>query len=227
MTLSVEDFRARLRSHLPVGWFPDNAPVLDAVLGSIATHKSFSMEQLDYVGDQARISTLRDVFLNMFADEFFGKGMLPRRVGEADGNYRARIKRELFRDRGTRPAMVGVIEDLTGTEPVIFEPMNARDTGAYNINMAYNSAGRYGSNLMPYQVIIDVTRGATVGGVPGAQGYGNKPRAAYPKAIGGYGRGAMMYATPSDIKADVTDETIINAINATRPVGTTVWVKIT
>jgi hypothetical protein len=226
MAFNAEEFRTRLRSHLPIGWFPDDSPVLDAVLSGVAAQKSFLMDQLDYVGDQARIATLRDVFLDMFADDHFGPGVLPRKGSEVDDSYRERIKRELFRDRGTRPAMAEAIKDLTGNEPVIFEPMNVRDTGTYGGKMAYGLAGRYGSSLMPFQVLIDVKNTVT-GGIPGVHGYAIGSSLPPARTRGGYGVGALIYSTPEMVKVDVSNQDVMDAINTTRPVGVTAWTKIT
>ncbi|CAH2606509.1 conserved protein of unknown function (plasmid) [Rhodovastum atsumiense] len=134
------DFVGRLRSALPGRWFPDDAPVLSALLSGLASAWESIYALLTYTKAQTRISTATDVFLDGIGADFFGVD-LQRRTAESDTQYRRRIKRELLRERGTRAAVISVLEDLTGRTPRVFEPARPADTGGYGAGgCGYGSA---------------------------------------------------------------------------------------
>ena len=116
-----QDILARLRSVLPTRWFPDDAPVLAALLIGLASGWSWAYQQLRYVKAQTRIATATEIWLDIIALDFFGNRLV-RRIPQSDDAFRSRIQRELFRERGTRDAIVSVLRDLTGRAPVVFEP---------------------------------------------------------------------------------------------------------
>jgi hypothetical protein len=130
MTGDREDMVARLRAVLPTRWFPDGSPVLDGVLNGLAAGWSWAYDQLQYVKAQTRIATATDVWLDIIANDFFGSRLV-RHAGQGDKAFRGRIQRELFRERGTRGAIISVLQDLTGRAPVVFEPARPADTGGY------------------------------------------------------------------------------------------------
>src|SRR5258708_34314097 len=103
MTGDQLDMLARLRTVLPTRWFPDQAPVLDALLSGLAAAWTWAYDQLHYVKAQTRIATASDIWLDIIALDFFGRHLV-RRSGQSDAAFRARIQRELFRERGTRGA---------------------------------------------------------------------------------------------------------------------------
>jgi hypothetical protein len=80
----------------------------------------------------------------------------------------------------------------------------------------YGVAGAYGSVLHPYQAFVTAFR-------PMGQGL---------PFVSGYGVSTGAYSTPSRSAygqlsgGDVTDEDIYAAIDATKPVGTVVWTRI-
>src|ERR1700743_408669 len=116
-----QDMSGRLRSVLPTQWFSDSTPVLNAVLGGFASGWTWTYGFLQYVQAQTRIATASDVWLDVIAMDFFGD-RLARRPGQNDDVFRDRITRELFRERGTRAAVVDILWDLTGRVPIVFEP---------------------------------------------------------------------------------------------------------
>ena len=130
MTGDQQDMLARLRTVLPTRWFPDSAPVLDGLLSGLASGWSWAYQQLQYVKAQTRIATATDIWLDIIANDFFGS-RLARRTGQSDEAFRSRIQRELFRERGTRGAIIAVLQDLTGRAPLVFEPARSTDTGGY------------------------------------------------------------------------------------------------
>jgi hypothetical protein len=100
------DLVSRLKSVLPTGWFADSTPVLDGVLNGLAAGWAGVFGLLGYVQMQTRIATASDTFLDLVAADFFA-GRITRSAGEPDESLRARIDRELLRERATRGARRG------------------------------------------------------------------------------------------------------------------------
>lgn len=151
---------ARLRATLPARWFADDSPVLDALLAGLAQAWLSLFGFLDFVRVQARIRTASGEWLDLISSDFFGT-RLPRRNGESDGAFCARILLELRRPRATRAAITGALQDLTGRAPVIFEPARAADTGAWNMALGYGVAGGWGSLMLPYECFVLAYRPST------------------------------------------------------------------
>src|SRR3954462_12386576 len=117
----------RVRTALPTRWFPDHAPVLARLVSGLASGWSWAYQQLQYVKMQTRFATATEVWLDIIAYDFFGSQFM-RRSGQGDESFRGRVRRELFRERATRGAIVAALEDLTGRTPVVFEPARPTDT---------------------------------------------------------------------------------------------------
>jgi hypothetical protein len=205
-----------------VRWFPDSAPVLDALLGGLASGWSSVYQQLQYVRAQTRIATATDIWLDVVAQDYFGFH-LTRRAGQGDAAFRAAIHRELFRERGTRAAVVSVLQDLTGRPPQIFEPARPGDTGGYASSaggcggLGYGCAGGWGSLTLPFQCFITAYRpiGAGIAMISGWSSNG-----------GAYGQGAIEYASLAMVQAQVTDADIYKAVAGVLPVATVGWTRI-
>lgn len=222
MTSNQGDMLARLRAVLPTHWFPDSAPVLDGLLSGLASGWSWFYQQLQYVKAQTRIVTATDVWLDIIADDFFGN-RLARRTGQSDGAFRSRIQHELFRERATRGSIIGVLEDLTGRAPIVFEPARSTDTGGYASligvggGVGYGSAGGWGSLALPFQCFITAYR--PVGsGIATVCGWGGP--------TGCYGRGTIEYASLEMVQGQVTDEDIYAAVADVMPVAAIAWTRI-
>ena len=213
---TAADMLARLRQLLPLRWFPDTAPVLSALLAGLSDGWAWLYVMLGYVKAQTRIATATDSFLDLIARDFFAGG-LPRRFGEADAAYRARIRHELLRPRATRAALVAELTALTGRAPVVFEPARPADTGAYGMALGYGACGGWGSLLLPFQVFVTAFR-ARGSGVPLAGGWGS--------GAGGFGGGALQYVSLAMVQSQVTDTDIAAAIAGTMPVAVTAWTRI-
>jgi hypothetical protein len=177
---------------------------------------------LQYVQAQTRIATATEILLDIIALDYFGS-RLARRTGQNDTTFRAAIQRELFRERGTRAAIVSVLQDLTGRTPQIFEPAFSSDTGGYTSlaggggGVGYGCAGGWGSLTLPFQCFIVAYRpiGAGIAMISGWSSSG-----------GGYGEGAIEYASLTMVQAQVTDGDIYNAIAGVLPVATLGWTQI-
>lgn len=216
MTGDQNDFIARIRATLP-RWFGDVPQVITAVLTGLAMAWAGVYSLYSYAAQQARIRTASGVWLDLAAADFFGTS-LPRQSGEQDTPYRLRILAALLQECGTRLAITKALIQITGRTPLIFEPMRPADTGGYRLAVGYGAAGAYGSMSMPYQALVTAYRQASAG-IP---------------LVAGYGISAGAYRTPSrsnyanigSIQQVVSDASIYAAIDAAKPAGTQVWVKI-
>ena len=206
-----------LQHQLPTGWFAEDGPVINAVLDALATAPAFSFEQMIHVAAQIRLTTATGMNLDLIAEDFFGRAQFRRRTGEADDSYRARIDKERLRPRATKAAMIGAIEDLTGTAPEIFEPYSPISAGTYGRSQYYGKAGRLGSLNRPNEVFLSVTRSKGQG-IPKVSGYGANQSA--------YGRGMMRYVSRREVRGDVTDAEIIRTVSRTVASGVTAWTEI-
>jgi hypothetical protein len=223
MTGDQQDMLARLRAVLPPRWFADSAPVLDGLLSGLASGWTWAYQQLQYVKAQTRLATASDIWLDMIANDFFGSHLL-RRPGQSDEAFRTHIQKELFRERGTRSAIVSTLRDLTGRAPLVFEPARTADTGGYASlsgsggGAGYGCAGGWGSLALPFQCFITAYR-PTGSGISTVTGWGG------PAA--GYGRGTIEYANLDMVQGQVTDDDIYAAVAGVLPVAVIGWTSIT
>ncbi len=222
MTGDTEDFLQRLRAVLPSRWFPDQSPVLDGVLKGLASAWAWLYDTLSFVRAQARIGTAFGIWLDVIAADFFGP-RLKRRPAQSDDDFRASIRRELVRERGTRAAVSAALSDLTGRAPVIFEPARTSDTGGYGGlrggggGIGYGVAGGWGSLGLPFQFFVAAYR---------PHGTGIAAVAGWNASTGAYGVGALEYASLLMITGQVTDSDIFASVAAVLPVNTIAWVQI-
>lgn len=224
MTGDQADFVRRLRAAIPARWFPDDAPVLDVVLNGLAATWTWLYALAQYAKRQARIASAQGVWLDIVSTDFFAPGRMTRQLNELDAPFSARIRKEILRERATRHGVSQAVADLTGITPRIFEPRNPSDTGGYNVGgVGYGVGGGYGDLQLPFQYFVIAFRPAG-GGVANVGGYGNL-RIGVTSAPGGYGAGAMEYATPAMIAGAVTDQQIYDTIAATTPVATIAWTQ--
>ena len=157
MTGDTNDMLARIKAVLPARWFPDATPLLDGVVTGLAEAGAWLYALLATVKLQTRLKTATGGFLDMIAQDYFG-GRLPRRTGQSDDSFRVRIETELFRDRGTRGAVIEVLNYLTGRSPVVFEPARPADTCAWGMALGYGVAGGWGSLMLPFQCFVTAYR---------------------------------------------------------------------
>lgn len=213
------DIHSRLRALIPFGWFPAGvSPLVDGLILGISNALAFIYSILAYVRLQTRIATATDGFLDLIAGDFFGNN-LPRAAGQSDPSYRARIQANLLRERGTRRAVILILQQLTGRTPIIFEPLRPADTGGYRApNCGYGAAGGYASVLMPRQALITAYRPLGTG-IPNVAGYGI--------STGAYRTPSQSeYASLSMINLSVTDSDIYAAIDSVRPICSTLWTRL-
>ncbi len=212
MTGDTADFASRIKAVLPNRWFPDQSPVLDAVLTGLATAWSALYALLASVRAQSRLASATGSFIDAIGQDFFGP-RLPRRAAEADDVYRGRIAAALVREHATRTALEAALLTLTGRAPAIFEAARPADTGSYaGPALGYGVAGAWGSLELPFQVFVTVRR----------------PPPAGIATVAGYGTaGPLVRASLADSGGQVTDTDIYAAITAVMPTASIAWTRIT
>lgn len=220
--MTQADFEQRIKSTLPPRWFGDDSDnvVLNGVIAGLANGFAFISNLYDYAKLQTRIKTATDDWLDAISTDFFGTRLL-RKTGQNDTSFRNRIIVNMFRERATRNGVKLVLEDLTGRTPVIFEPQQPLDTGAYGVSssLAYGIVGGYGSLLLDYQAFVTAYR-PTGSGIPLVAGYG--------VSVGAYDTPSrIQYGNLNMITGAVTDQDIYDSIASVAPAGTILWTNIT
>jgi hypothetical protein len=217
MTGDQSDIVARIKAVLPGRWFADSTPVLDGLLSGLAWAWSWVYCLLTFVRTQTRIATASGVWLDIIANDFFGT-RLQRRPGQSDEALRLLIQSNLLAEHGTRQAIINAVQRLTGRVPAIFEPMRTSDTGGYTIGgIGYGLAGGWGNMALPFQCFVTAYR-PTGSGIALVSGWSCQ--------LGGYGAGAIEYASLAMVQGQVTDSDIIGAIANVLPVAATAWTRI-
>jgi hypothetical protein len=222
MTGDSQDMLDRLQAVLPARWFPDDAPILGAVLQGLASGWTWCYGLLGYLTAQTRIATATDVWLDIVAEDFFGASLV-RAPAEDDATLRRRVQLGLFRDRATRTALTRALSDLTARAPLIFEPARTTDTGGYGgrsatvTGLGYGVAGGWGSLGLPFQCFVTAFR-PNGSGIATVAGWGDP--------AGGYGTGSVQYASLAMVEGQVTDADIAGAVAAVMPVASIAWLAI-
>ncbi|OYV37187.1 MAG: hypothetical protein B7Z81_06345 [Acidocella sp. 20-61-6] len=219
------DIAGRLKALLPQGWFPDNAPTLNAVLQGLGNGLAFGYALVQFALTQVVMVTATDIWLDLHAFDYLGTSLL-RRLQESDASFLARAQAGLFPQANTRQAIISRLEALTGTDPVVFEPQYPQDTGAYGYGgLGYGVEGGYGSLALPYQAFVTVYRPLGQG-VPLLAGYsGNDLSPVY--APLGYGAGLGSYVDLAQAFDGVTDNDIYQTVAEIEPAGSIIWTRIT
>lgn len=233
----ADDILAKLKRALVARWFASfipgsdsSTPVLDGVLSGPAWMWSWLYDLLQYVAKQRRIGTADGVNLDQICFDFFGQ-TLGRFTAEGDDAFRNRIKANLLAPKNTRAALINAVTTLTGVTPTIFEPRDTTDTGGYGhlgmtqgTGLGYGLAGGYGSLLLPFQAFVTAYRPVGIG-IASVGGYYSVGSAL--PALGGYGVGAIEYASLDMLAGLVTDADIYQTIAAVAPEATIMWTRIT
>lgn len=206
------DIFARIRSLVPSSWIPAGAPIAEALFQGPAWALSTIYSQIAYAKLQARIKTATDGYLDLISADFFGQS-LPRLTNEQDGAFRARILANLFIKGPTRGSMSAVIEAITGRKPDIFEPSNPTDSLGLDGAFFWDTgAGKWGDPL-PYQSFVTAYR-------PSGENTSLAELDSWRMSWDSFGAW-------SDIQsAQITDAAIFAAVESTRALGTTVWLRI-
>lgn len=205
------DMQQRVRALIPQSWFPQPAPVADALTAGQAWALSNAYAQLTYAALQSRIKTATDMWLDVISGDFFGPA-LPRLTNETDAAFRTRILANLFVKGPTRGNMAQVLTLLTGQAPVIFEPSNTSDSGGWDALLYWDATiGKLGDPLA-FQSFVTVYRPSTALASLAEWDAWRFAWDAY---------GAWSESSPLSI----TDAALIAAVEATKPLGTIVWMR--
>jgi hypothetical protein len=216
-TGDIANFETRFAGLLPPSWFDEPTPVKDAVVAGFAGPLSWDYSLYVYTLLQARIKTATGVWLDRIAYDFCGT-RLPRRAGESDTLYRARIIAEILRPRVTRAGISQALSDLTGKTPVIIEFWNTGDVGAWDIgNVGFDVAGMWGDTTYNNQIFVTAYR-------PEGEGFANV--AGYDNPATGWDIGTTEFVDLTTISAVVKDSDIYNAVAQTVSAGKVGWTAI-
>lgn len=218
-TGDTANFAARLRGLLPARWFGDADPLLSGLLGGMGASWASLYALLGFTAQQTRIATMSGPFLDLTSADFFG-AVLPRKPGESDDGYRARIKSQLLRPRGTRGAVVQVLTDLTGYAPAIVEPWNTGDTGGWDTpGFAWDAAGAWGDLNLPWQMFVVAYRPDEIlSGVSGISGWDCNG--------GGWDTTAFAFIDTATTREVPSDDDIYAAVADTISTGTVAWMRL-
>lgn len=209
------DMFGRLKKLLPLGWFGDSNPILDALLWGYAQSLSWGFSLYLYAKSQSRIKTATDGWLDMIGLDFFGNNLV-RTSGQIDSSYLNRILINIFRERATRHSIDQVLFDLTGRHPTIIEPAKPDDCGCLGATLYLGSAGPLGSTSCPYQAFVTAYR-------PLNGGPGNWPGI----HTNWFGLSTTSGLVPSaQLMPTVSDADIVAALEQTKMFGTTIWYRI-
>jgi hypothetical protein len=218
MTGDINDIKQRIRSALPPWFGNGSTPILNAIVAGLATAWTNIYSLCQYIAQQTRIKTASGGFLDIVSVDFFGNA-LPRGNGESDTSFRARILSTLLQEKGTRWAIYNALFILTGRAPLIIEPSRPADTGSYRSGGAgYSAGGAYGSLIMAYQAFVVAYRQSS-SGVPNIAGYG--------VSTGAYGIPSQgEYVPLSSVTMAVQDAALFAAVDAVKPAGTAIWMRL-
>jgi len=235
------DFSARVRALMPAGWFPDNAPILTAILNGCGYGWAFCYGMIENVKAQSRRLTASGVFLDILSADFFG-AYLSRRPGELDAAFSTRIGKEVFREKGTRAGVIQALTDLTGRTPQVFEPAYAYDTGGCGwLGMTVGTglacggsgvagAGGAGSLALPFQFFVTAYR-SFGGGIPNVMGayLGSGWAGGGVGTLTNFGAtaGAIEAGTLAMSQGQITDTAIQNEVINVKPAASIAWMLIT
>lgn len=205
------DIFSRLKALIPKSWFRGESPNFDATLQGPAWALSTNYAQITYAALQTRIKTATDGFLDIISLDFFGND-LPRLTNETDGAFRARILGNLFLKGPSRVDMAAVLTLITGRAPTIFEPSNTTDSGGWDGGLYWDIEGGWGDPL-PCQSFVTAYR--PIGGI---------------QSLGELDAWRFSFDTNAywsdEQPTSITDAAIIAAVESTRALGTTVWLRI-
>lgn len=212
-----DDIVRRLKGVIPFYWFAYVAPIRDAILGGLADSAAWCYSFIAYTRVQTRFKTMQGPWLDIASFDFLGDA-LPRRAGELDPDYSARVTKEILRPRNTRAAITLALTDLTGQTPQLMEMWNPGDCGAYDVpTSGYDVAGAYGDLALHNQIFVTAYR-------PSGQGIAFVP--GYDNPQWGYDAASGEYTDQSMVAAPVSDADIYARVASVMAAGFTAWVAI-
>jgi hypothetical protein len=216
---SSDDIVRRLSLLIPFRWFASNSPYKSAVAGGLADAAGWCYSWIPYIKAQLRVVSAYGPWLDIAAFDYFNT-VIMRRPSQTDATFRQVIQKELIRERVTRAGMIQAVLDLTGRKPIVFEPWNTGDAGAWDYNWWGwdTGVGGWGDTCLPSQSFLLVFRPG-LQGIPEVGGWDT----GYAAWDGGY---ADAWVDQFEIVGAVTDNDIYRTINLTKPTGSVVWTQL-
>lgn len=218
----ADDFAARIIGLLPQAWFNDAAKApggnLWALVSGLSASDAEQYSRIAALRRSLRLATAGSLDdLEVISRDFFGD-TLPPQTGESVESYRRRIGLRLFLPGGTREALRIGLRRLTGQEPVIIEPWNPGDCGAWDGPFGWDAAGVWGDLDLPWQGFVRTRRPATTLAL-------DTPITGAWDGLAGWDGPPLHFADA--LQAQIPDNSVVyDTVNAVRPEGTTVWVQI-
>ena len=164
---------------------------------------------------QMRLLTSVGLFIDLWSYDRLGL-FIQRKTGETDAAWRARVAKEVVRIRVSRSGMYQTILDLTGFAPVIIEPWNTGDCGAWSrgvgssalptpsswvtgVNSSGNVVqGQYGWGTQTWTaVVLMIVKMPGVQGIPKLGGWSTGVGSGASPTIGSWTTGVGSSATPN------------------------------
>lgn len=130
----------RLASLIPPSWFSQASPTghwwvgstdIGALLQGFGNVASYIYNLTVLAKVQMRLLTSVGMFIDLWSYDRLGS-YIQRKTGETDVVWKTRVAKEVVRIRVSRSGMYQAILDLTGNPPVIIEPWNTGDCGAWS-----------------------------------------------------------------------------------------------
>jgi len=215
-----------LLADFPIPWTSQAARmpggVLYAMMGACAANLQMINDFLTYGFDFCRLDTCEGDQVDIYADDFYGVGGLPRKTGESDASYKQRIQAGLFIPYTTREAFTQAITQLTGIAPRLISPWIAGQTAAYDWYSYYDIDDEaypalYGDSSLSYQAFVIADLPPATGSEQATAIWGYDAGAAYDIYTGTYWNlQAANFTSQADLDA------LINRIKA---FGITIWRK--
>lgn len=252
----------RLASLIPPSWFSQASPTghwwvggtdISALLQGFGNVASWAYSQIVLAKAQMRLLTSVGMFIDLWSYDRLGT-YIQRKPGETDAAWKTRVAKEVVRIRVSRSGMYQAILDLTGSPPVILEPWNTGDAGAWSHGVGSSALptpsswvtgsppkqGQYGWGTQTWTaVVLMIVKMPGVQGIPNIGGWSTGVGSGATMTIGawttgvgssanpnGSTLGGMSWITQSQITGDVTTQDVYDAINRTKPVGVQVFVQL-
>jgi len=207
----------RLKSALPLSWFQDDTPIIDAVLSGFAWCLSLVYDNITDASYQTRIMTATGGFLDMISGDFFG-GVLPRNGTETDSDFSLRIRHNLLIEKGTFNAVYNAAYDVLAAEGVTVEMFEYMGTNISNIlsEDGNNLVTEDDNNIiLESRIVIMDSFAIGIDDIDTDIRY-NTPLQPFEAIIEVTGMGSLPTAKK---------ELLIDLISKAKPIGTVVWVS--
>jgi hypothetical protein len=220
----IDEWAGRFIRLVPRTWFSDVARKIGgrfyALMAGFGEGAAFIYQAIQTLRANSRLLTTQDIaVLTLFSRDFFG-GTLPFLAGETPDQYRRRILARMFLPGGTREGIRRSVYNLTGLSPVLIEPWNPNDCGAWDVGpWGYDVAGAWGDPTLPWTGFARIQRPTSVASNGQPYAY------AYDAGYAGYDTPLGDFADLQPLST-IPDSQLYAAVDGAKAIGTTVWVQL-